>query len=278
MFNFLFEQKIKDVIQRVYRPRKQFREKMRTLYLAAWDTHYSSSATVAEKFSPSTFRYFSRGFVTALTLVALTGGITSYADYANVGSASPLYTLKRTSESIRLSFTKESARPTLHLEFANRRLQELKETGTEKARLEELVKDFAQELKQSMITAKVVSSENAAEPMGAPAFQSAPLSFSSSSKIEDEESDKEGGSRRNRERKDREESEDRSSDDRFCEQLKEMADDPNPAIRAVTEEDPIFSDLLEKRCETPIFFISPSHGNAEVSGSARVRVATTSTP
>lgn len=267
MFNLTAKEKIQNALRRAYRPSSVARERSKTVFLSAFKTSFPL-ATMSVEGGTFKFRYFTRGFVTALAFIGLVGTITTYADYADVSPSNALYPLKRTSESVRLSLAGETKRPAIHLELANRRRKEMKDTS-EKVRVEQLANDFTNELKQSIVitvSAPVVPPEISAPAVAAPTVATASvrtfqIEFRSGKSApknvqEDSRSDKNRGGDDSNERKDNGEegngkSENRLmrvSDDPFCDQLQEMVSDPDPDIQAVTANDPVLHTLLSERC------------------------------
>ena len=267
MFNLTLKEKIQSALRRSHRPSSAARERCKTVFLSAVRTSFPPASPFAEGTMPK-FRYFARGFVTALAIVALVGSVTTYADYADVSAESALYPLKRTSESVRLSLANEEKKPELHLELANRRLKEMK-TAKETARAERLANDFTNEIRQSIvITVSVPATVSSPTP---PEIQIAAPTTVRALRIEysgedtsglDDDKDENGDSEINdsgRDLKSKKEEGRNSeskrarfmarSDDPFCEQLEEMISDPNPAIQAITANDPVLRTLLSERCE-----------------------------
>lgn len=288
MFNLTIKEKIQSVILRAYRPSFAARERCKTVFLSAVKTSFSKTAFVSEK-GTFKFRYFARGFVTAIALVALVGGVTTYADYADVGSENALYPLKRTSESVRLSLTGNENKPSLHLELANRRLKEMK-TTTKEGRAEQLAQDFTNEIKQSIIV--TVSTPAPTEVLPEISIPSTIITPSTVQTLQIEFNtekstlmDQEGGGAKdstdahndNKENNSHKSDSKKSrimaiSNDPFCNQLKEMVSDPNPAVQAVTARDPFLRTLISERCEFDSFLGMPRLG------SGGIQLATTSLP
>ena len=134
--------------RKLYKPDKEFKERNKTIFLSAFKSRFVGIPQRAPA-----FRYFIRGaaFGAALVLV-LTAGAT-YADQKNVGATSVLYPLKRTSEAVKVAFTKESEKTEIHLELAERRLKEIKqirEKTPQSPKINSLSKELEKELQESI--------------------------------------------------------------------------------------------------------------------------------
>ena len=77
-----------------------------------------------------------RGFSLALKytiafviILGLNGGLVAFADGQNVPPTHPLYPFKRLGEDITLTFASPQSKPYLHKQFAERRLEEIKEVA-----------------------------------------------------------------------------------------------------------------------------------------------------
>lgn len=290
MFNLTLKEKIQTALRRAYRPTPAARGRSKTIFLSAFKTSFPGALADGTTFK---FRYFARGFVTALAFIALVGSVTTYADYADVSPTNALYPLKRTSESVRLSLAGEEKRPAIHLELANRRRKEMKDTN-ETERVEQLAKDFTNEIKQSIVI--TASAPIASPAILAPAVATPPIATASvrtfrvefrsgrslfektreNDNMEAADKEKEEGDKNENGGENRGSNSEKSrlmeiSEDPFCDQLEEMVSDPDPAIQAVTANDPVLRALLSERCrfdsETESSF--PDPGN---------RLATTSIP
>lgn len=136
-------------LKKLYKPNKDFKERSKVLFLSAYKTKFPIEAQKAPA-----FRYFLRGAAFgAAMVVVLTAGAT-YADQKNVGVSSVLYPLKRTSESVKVAFTNQSEKTEIHLELAERRLEEIKEVREKNPgnpKLESLSKDFENEIHNSLL-------------------------------------------------------------------------------------------------------------------------------
>lgn len=135
--------------KKIYKSNKEFKERNKVIFLSAFESKFPGRSMP----SPG-FRYFMRGaaFGAALVLV-LTAGAT-YADQKNVGATSVLYPLKRTSETIKVALTSESQKEELHLELANRRLEEIKEIREktpENPKINNLSKELEKEIQNSIL-------------------------------------------------------------------------------------------------------------------------------
>lgn len=151
--------KIKKEIQ----PTPEFVEKTRGRFLAMYETQYPNAA----KRSSSWHIYVMRaGAVVAACAVVITA-TSAYADQSNVSAASPLYPLKRISESVRLAVSTETKKQEVYTELAERRVQEIEEdVKLSKESKSELATDANAELKRSLRS--LPASEPANSPMSVP--------------------------------------------------------------------------------------------------------------
>ncbi len=108
--------------QKSLAPRKEFIEKGREQFLAAFDA--SALATERMERTAGMAMFFKIGVV-AMAVVCVAAGMSVYADTANVSATNPLYPLKRLSENIQLTFTPASQKPRLEATFAVRRVKEI---------------------------------------------------------------------------------------------------------------------------------------------------------
>lgn len=67
--------------------------------------------------------------LTFVIILGLNGGLVAFADGQNVPPTHPLYPFKRLGEDIALTFASPQSKPYLHKQFAERRLEEIKEVS-----------------------------------------------------------------------------------------------------------------------------------------------------
>lgn len=90
----------------------------------------------------------------------------TYADQTNVGAGNILYPLKRSQEAIKVVFTKQEEKPTLHLKLAKRRLDEIKEVKSKdpaSPKVTSLIDDFKNEVNNSYETIKEKEGDTTAQ-------------------------------------------------------------------------------------------------------------------
>ncbi len=110
-------------------PRKQFTEKAKERFLAAFDAHYGVRGKAEVK---SRMAGWAKGFIVAGAFVAVMMSVSAYADTANVPADSPLYPLKRLSENVRLALTPTDDQAQLEATLAVRRANEIQDLATRK--------------------------------------------------------------------------------------------------------------------------------------------------
>jgi hypothetical protein len=112
-------------------PTREFTKKTRERFLALFAAEYPMSS------KPLWRAYLMRAGAIAAACFVLLGSGAAYADQRNVSAASPLYPLKRVSESLRVALAPESQEAQLHTELAVRRVQELENSARIPAALQE---------------------------------------------------------------------------------------------------------------------------------------------
>jgi hypothetical protein len=108
-------------IKKTMKPRDEFLKASKARFLSVFDAAHPH-ARLAHM---SGFTIFTRALVACGALVALLGGVSVYADTANVNASSALYPFKRASESIKLAFTAPQEKAQLQATFATRRADEI---------------------------------------------------------------------------------------------------------------------------------------------------------
>ena len=271
--------------KKLYKSRSEFKERNRAVFLSAYKTKYPSAVNV----SPA-FRYFIRGAVFgAAMVVVLTAGAT-YADQKNVGVSSVLYPLKKTSEAVKVVFTSGQAKEELHLELAERRLEEIKsvrEKTPENPKINSLSKELETEIQNSILKIEFPKNQQKANPSakinpeskkegvsenlkvppvaGVPSMTSATQITSEGSSLDEE---KEGEDGRRREGEDSKRSEkiseetntqvsksDETSnlDDRqkrACEFWKEIIEEKDFAVTDLINKTPEIIEKYKENCES----------------------------
>lgn len=133
-----------------FSPSKEFKEKTKEGFLAAFDARYPASARPR----PSEFVLALRALAIVLAVVVVTlGGTSVYADTANVPAESPLYPLKRLGETVQLALTLSDAKPQLEASFAARRAAEITDLETQhptSTLLPRLANDLANSVNDSL--------------------------------------------------------------------------------------------------------------------------------
>ena len=107
----------------IYKSNKEFKDRTKILFLSVARERFGALQTRPS----SAFKYFIRGAVSGIAVMLLLASAATYADQKNVGPENILYSLKRSQEVIRVAFSSQEEEPVLHLEFAKRRLDEIKE-------------------------------------------------------------------------------------------------------------------------------------------------------
>jgi len=134
--------------KKFYKPNKEFKERNKIIFLSAFISKFPG----AKQPAPS-FRYFIRGAAFGAALVVILTAGATYADQKNVSATNILYPLKRTSEAVKVALTSEANKTEIHLELAERRLEELKtvrEKNQKTPKIESLSRDLASEIRESI--------------------------------------------------------------------------------------------------------------------------------
>lgn len=109
-----------------FSPTKEFKEKAKARFLAAFDARYPAPPPVFARPRAPEFILAMRALVIVLAIAAVViGGASVYADTANVPADNPLYPLKRLDESVQLTLTVPAAKPQLEATLAARRANEI---------------------------------------------------------------------------------------------------------------------------------------------------------
>ncbi len=133
-----------------FKPRREFKEKTKNLYLSTFDQKYRFAAKPATSFR---FNYALRGATVFAVLLILVTGTSAYAYETNVGADNILYPLKRYNETVRSYFVPQAEKPAFHLKLAERRLAEIQqlqtENPTETGKALKIAEDLKEEIKKS---------------------------------------------------------------------------------------------------------------------------------
>lgn len=137
-----------------YNVPKVVQERVRRSYLVAFVQKFPSSLR-----SVGRWTWFFRGATVGASVVIVFVSTAVYADRTNVGPESILYPLKRSQEVLSLNLTEQAERPARHLEFALRRLEEIKaiqpqdsQDQKQDQKVERLKDDLRTELEHSLKT------------------------------------------------------------------------------------------------------------------------------
>lgn len=133
-----------------FEPEKEFLEKTKAVFLSAVRERYP----VRRPARGFALRYVVRGLALGVVVVFIVSGGAVFADEVNVGPTHILYSLKRSQEKIKLVLADETERPILHLEYAERRLEEverMKSVNPGSERIGKLVQDLREEMVQSFV-------------------------------------------------------------------------------------------------------------------------------
>lgn len=136
---------------KLYKPNKEFRERTRAAFLAAFREKFPAGRSVV---SPA-FAYFMRGLAAGVAGVVVFMSASVYADQTNVGPDNFLYPLKRSQEWLNLTLTDAAERPALHLKLAERRLgeiQSVREDHPQSQRIVGLTAELRDEVQRSLPT------------------------------------------------------------------------------------------------------------------------------
>lgn len=134
---------------KTFKPRKEFVEKTKNVYLAAFREKFGDAY---KPHSVPVFVYAFRGLATVTAVMFFLIGSSTYAYEKNVGPTSALYPLKRIQEGVRLRLTPNEQKPSFHLSLAEKRLNEaealkIKNSAPQKAAA--LINDARLEVKKS---------------------------------------------------------------------------------------------------------------------------------
>lgn len=145
-------------VGKIFKPNSEFKNRSKAAFLAAYNS----------KFPPrhpkiSIFHYLIRGAAFGLSMVVILTAGATYANQQNVAVDSLLYPLKRSAELAKILFTDKEKEPEVHLEFAERRLAEIKairEKNPSSPHLPILVKNLEKEVLSSIQTIEAVESRD----------------------------------------------------------------------------------------------------------------------
>lgn len=142
--------KYRRVLRRYFEPRKDFLEESRLLFIQKLKDH--EIVTKKEFIRIPYIRVLKYALASILLISMLGGGSIILAEKQNVGPDSPLYEFKKLGESIQVQLAPEEERPLLHKEFAERRLEELKQLKVElQEKQQESVKDDQNQNRQETL-------------------------------------------------------------------------------------------------------------------------------
>lgn len=171
-----------------FKPRRDFEEKTKNLFLSAFNEKFAGFAKPAPSFA---FNYVLRGAGVFATLLLLVTGTSTYAYGKNVGPNNLLYPLKRYHEMVLLSLKKGSEKPAFHFKLAERRLEEVEkiksaENGASREKAQKITEDLRNEIKQSFGSTQPKRNDNdflPDEPVKQPEVKSEPVKPTLSPKI-----------------------------------------------------------------------------------------------
>ncbi len=103
--------------RRLLDPSGEFRKSTKAAYLAVFERAYPVA--------PRGITAMAKALAGAGAIAAILVGVSVYADTANVGVSSPLYSLKRLGENVQLAIAPAQEKIQLQASFANRRAQEI---------------------------------------------------------------------------------------------------------------------------------------------------------
>jgi len=126
------------------KPRKEFTEKAKAAFLTVFDAAHPASAFAVAR--PHGFALWAKGLVAAVAFAAVFVGMSVYADTANVNADSPLYSLKRLSESVQLAVSPAPEKAQLEATFATRRAKEIGDLETRKPSSTVAITDLSDDL------------------------------------------------------------------------------------------------------------------------------------
>lgn len=142
------------IFRHIFKMDKETDTKIKSVYLQAFREKYGNALKPNLAFA-FRFRYFVRGAGAGIAFMLIFFAFSTYADQQNVGAGSILYPLKRSQESVRMSLTGTASQPALHLEFAKRRLAEIKDVKSQdpqNPQIKTLNDDLKKEITESIAT------------------------------------------------------------------------------------------------------------------------------
>jgi hypothetical protein len=122
-FDFFNNSKLPKYIRNILSPRREFSNLAKERFLATYDTRYGTAQAAVS----SRFAFFGKAAVAFVAIVALTGGVSAYADTTNVPANNVLYPLKRLGENVQLLLASNDEKAQLQAIFAARRENEIAE-------------------------------------------------------------------------------------------------------------------------------------------------------
>jgi hypothetical protein len=136
-FNKQKNKKLPRAAQEGLAPRKEFIERGKERFLAAYDAsalaHGAQDGAYSYNRQPARPAYITAFFkvgIGAMAALCIGVGLSAYADTANVPPTNPLYPLKRLSENVQLAVTPTPEKPQLEATFAVRRANEIEDLQT----------------------------------------------------------------------------------------------------------------------------------------------------
>ncbi|MDI6734417.1 MAG: DUF5667 domain-containing protein [Patescibacteria group bacterium] len=241
---------------------KDFNEKARNAFLNAYQAKFS----VYQRASNYAFRYFFRGIISGVAFMLVISGTAVFADQQNVTPDNLLYSLKRSYESVNLVLSSEIEKPNVHLKYAERRLNEIKQIkkiNNRHEKITSLVEDLKGEIKGSFITLENKVPEIDLTSLDAPVQgfgesingiqnKSSPILKMTSSVIlreaksfkEDDVNDASG--QKNKERVQKREKSKEQKD--ICKSWQDFISSEMPEIKQIIEDRPNFIRRFEKGC------------------------------
>ncbi len=118
---FFKKERLPKKIGDVLKPGSEFAKRTKVLFLSAFS---QKSGTAPKSYR---LKIAVRFIVPVLAVFSMINIGAAYADSQNIAATSPLYPLKRYSESVKLVFADKYSRPKLELELAGRRVEEIKD-------------------------------------------------------------------------------------------------------------------------------------------------------
>lgn len=170
---------------------KEFEAKSRQLFLAEFEKKFpNASLANASAFHRHILRYSLLSFF-AFFLLSVSAFV--YADQANLDPNQPLYKLKILGETIQLTFSPESKKAELNYEFAQKRLEEIKNlqqkeqvsAKNDEDKINQLSSEFDDNIVQALDRVDKVENGNKADANTAPAGKKKKLCDSISQAIAD---------------------------------------------------------------------------------------------